>query len=119
IRDGFFRTVVTGKKVKGPIIVTHTKNDRAVGIAYPIASKLAGQDASALGDEKDRFGGLGRNGAQNTPEAGFTDILPIGGAYSFTSGKLFNLKADSFIKDHGNVAGKEPAAAVLAVVASR
>lgn len=117
-RDGFFRKVVTGKKVNGPIIVTHTKNDRAVGAAYPIASRLAGQDASEMGDANDRFGGLGRNGAQHTPEAEFAKLLPVGGAYSFSAQKLFNLEASQFIKDHGNVAGNEPAAAVLAVAAT-
>jgi hypothetical protein len=117
-RDGFFRKVVTGKKVNGPIVVTHTKNDRAVGLAYPIASKLAGQDASALGDANDRFGGLGRNGAQHTPEAVTGTLLPVGGAYSFQAQKVFNLEATQFIKDHGAVSGKEPAAAVLAAVAA-
>lgn len=116
--DGFFRKVVTGNKVNGVIIVTHTKNDRAVGVAYPIASRLAGQDASALGDANDRFGGLGRNGAQHTPEAEFAQLLPVGGAYSFSAQKLFNLEASQFIKDHGDISGKEPAAAVLAAVAT-
>src|SRR4029450_4507756 len=37
---------------------------RAVGIAYPVASRLAGTVASAFGDANDKFGGLGRNGAQ-------------------------------------------------------
>ena len=58
--DGLYRRVVTAGKVTGPIIVTHTQNDRAVGLAYPIASRLAFQTASALGDENDVYGGLGR-----------------------------------------------------------
>lgn len=118
-RDGFFRKVVTGKKVKGPIIITHTQNDRAVGAAYPIASKLSGVDASALGDENDRFGGLGRNGAlvRFTPEATAGQLLGAGSAYSFTAGKLFNLEASAFVKDHGDIAGKEVAAAVLGAIA--
>jgi hypothetical protein len=114
-RDGFFRAVVTGKKVKGPIIITHTRNDQAVGFAYPIASKLSGVDASAIGDENDRFGGLGRNGALQkfTPEATGGELLALPGAYSFTSGKLFNLEASAFISDHGAVTGKEVANAVF------
>src|SRR5215467_8327439 len=40
--NGFFRTVVDNKRIKGPIVVTYTSNDRAVGIAYPAASRLAG-----------------------------------------------------------------------------
>ena len=119
-RDGFFRNVVTGRKVRGPIIVTHTMNDKAVGLAYPIASKLSGVDASALGDENDRFGGLGRNGAlvRCTPEATAGHLLKRGAAYQFTSGRLFNLESTAFITSHGDVAGLEVAAAVLNAVSS-
>jgi len=62
--NGFFRSVVENHRIKGPIVVTYTSNDRAVGIAYPVASRLAGTVASALGDANDKFGGLGRNGSQ-------------------------------------------------------
>lgn len=47
-RDGFFRKVVTEKKVSGPILITHSIKDVAVGMAYPIASKLSGSDAASL-----------------------------------------------------------------------
>ena len=66
---GFFRSVIDEKRVSGPIIITHTKNDKAVGIAYPLASRIAGQNAAALGDQNDPYGGMGRNGAQKTSEA--------------------------------------------------
>ena len=33
------------KQVAGPMLITHTNNDQAVGIAYPLASLIAGQDA--------------------------------------------------------------------------
>ncbi len=117
-RDGFFRKVVTGKKVRGPIVITHTKNDTANGIAYPIASRLAGQDAAALGDENDRFGAIGRNGGQHTPEAEFGIMQPLGGAYRFAAGKVFNLQADAYISNHGAVTSEVVAAAVLASVAA-
>ncbi|HEX2164559.1 MAG TPA: hypothetical protein VHM02_11475, partial [Thermoanaerobaculia bacterium] len=39
--DGLFRPVLTSARVSGPMLVTHTVNDRAVGLAYPIASRLA------------------------------------------------------------------------------
>ena len=62
--SGFFRSVVDQQRVKGPILVTHTKNDKAVGVAYPLASRISGDKTAAFGDENDEFGGLGRNGAQ-------------------------------------------------------
>jgi hypothetical protein len=115
-RDGFFREVVVQGKVAGPIVITHTKNDSAVGIAYPIASRLSREDASDLGDEDDVFGGIGRNGAlaRVTPEAVAGELLGEDGVYAFTAGKLHNLKADSWISGHSDVTGPQVANALLA-----
>ena len=79
--DGAFRRVVTGHAVAGPTIITCTDNDKAVGLAYPIASLLAGQDAAGIGDKNDKYGGIGRNGAQKTPEARDLSLLDVGGTY--------------------------------------
>jgi hypothetical protein len=110
---GFFRALVDEKRISGPVIITHTKNDKAVGIAYPLASRIAGQNAAALGDQNDPYGGMGRNGAQNTEEADnqFTLGLP-GTAYSFKKGKIHNISSD-LIKDHGDVRRIEVAYAIL------
>jgi hypothetical protein len=115
-RDGFFREVVVQGKVAGPIVITHTKNDSAVGIAYPIASRLSREDASDLGDEDDVFGGIGRNGAlaRVTPEAVAGELLGEDGVYAFTAGKLHNLKADRWISGHSDVTGPQVANALLA-----
>lgn len=67
--DGAFRELVSDKRISGPILITHTKNDYAVGIAYPLASGISRDQAAAFGDENDPYGGMGRNGAQHTPEA--------------------------------------------------
>jgi hypothetical protein len=101
--DGFFRKIVTGKKVRGPILVTCTKNDKAVGIAYPLASRLGGQNAAAFGDENDVYGGIGRNGAVKTPEAVKGVLLGASGAYEFAGGSIYNLNADAFIADHSDI----------------
>jgi pimeloyl-ACP methyl ester carboxylesterase len=112
-RDGFFREVVEQGKVAGPILITHTKNDSAVGIAYPIASRIARQDNADLGDADDIFGGIGRNGAIHTPEAGAGELLPVGGQYAFAPGKLYNLRADALISGHSDVTGPAVAYALL------
>ena len=36
---GVFRDVIEKRKVRGPILISHTHNDKAVGVAYPIASR--------------------------------------------------------------------------------
>ena len=116
-KDGFFRRVVTEGRVVGPTVISYTKNDTAVGIAYPIASLITGQVAAALGDKNDKYGGIGRNGAQKTPEAVDGVMLAAtGGSYSFIPGALYSLNADSFIKNHSDIAHPQVARAVLAAI---
>lgn len=125
--NGFFRDVVDQKRIKGPILVTFTPNDKAVGIAYPTASRLSGTVASAFGDKNDKFGGLGRNGAQKMEPgevvAGVDQLLPVGGKYAWQPGKFHNLDGSKFIVDpqggdaHGFITGKEVAWAISRAMA--
>jgi hypothetical protein len=125
--NGFFRSVVDNHRIKGPIIVTYTPNDRAVGIAYPVASRLSGTVASAFGDANDKFGGLGRNGAQKMEQGevvhGVDRLLEVGGNYSWQSGRFHNLESSKYIVDpsgrdaHGFVTGKEVAWAISRAMA--
>jgi hypothetical protein len=119
-KDGFFRSVVTGRRITGPILVTFTRNDKAVGTAYPIASRLNGESGAALGDATDRYGGIGRNGALFTPESIGAMLWPNGGAaaYAFKPGRVYNLNSDKFISNHGDVAGPQVAHAILAAVSA-
>jgi hypothetical protein len=116
--DGFFRAVVSGHRVSGPVLITCTANDVAVGLAYPIASLIAGQNASAIGDANDPFGGIGRNGAQHTPEAIVGKLGAVGSAYAFEAEKLYNLNADAVIKGHSDICKPEVAYAILTAVAT-
>jgi hypothetical protein len=103
---------VPGKLV-GPMVVTHTRNDKAVGIAYALASRLAHQTAAGLGDASDPYGGMGSNGAQKTPEAqADTDLLDVGGTYHFAAKKVANLKSDQFVKGHSDITNPQVAHAV-------
>jgi hypothetical protein len=94
--------------------VTHTPNDKAVGVAYPLASRINGDKAAAFADKNDVFGGLGRNGAQQMldGETIAGTLAPAGADYAFEPGRFFNLEASEFIKDHSDVTGKEVANAV-------
>lgn len=116
-KDGLFRAMITGKAVTGAALITHTDNDRAVGLAYPLASRIAREVAAGLGDKNDRYGGIGRNGAQKTPEAEDAILLGSGGSYRFDAGGLYNLRSDDFISDHSDVTGKEVAHALLSAIA--
>jgi pimeloyl-ACP methyl ester carboxylesterase len=116
-RNGAFRGVPD--RLTGPVVVTHTRNDKAVGLAYALASRLARQNAAALGDRDDPYGGIGSNGAQKTPEADpDTLLLDVGGSYQFTPRRVANLRADAFISDHSDVTGTQVAHAVLSAMMS-
>ncbi|WP_204376116.1 hypothetical protein, partial [Hymenobacter coccineus] len=115
---GFFRAVLTLPAVRGPVLITHSDHDSAVGTMYPLASMLAHQVASGLGDARDKYGGMGRNGAQKTPEATEGALLGVGAAYAFAAGKVFNLNADAIIQDHSDICHPEVAYALLQAVAT-
>ena len=116
--NGLFRRVMASSLVSGPVLVTCTGNDTAVGVMYAIASRIKNQVASALGDKNDIYGGMGRNGAQATPEASEGKLLNPGVPYQFEAGKLYNLNADAVIKDHSDICKKEVAYALLSAIAT-
>jgi hypothetical protein len=115
--SGFFRRVLAKDAVQGPILITHSSRDSAVGTMYPLASMLAHQVGAALGDASDKYGGIGRNGAQKTPEALATPLLAVGTPYPFERGKVFNLNADAIIQDHSDICHPEVAYAMQQAMA--
>jgi hypothetical protein len=86
-----------------------------VGIAYPLASRIARQNAAALGDANDPYGGMGRNGAQRTAEAegNATTLRGVGHDYRFAAGRIYNLLSDEIIKSHSDIRGIQVAYAIL------
>ncbi|WP_461476099.1 alpha/beta fold hydrolase [Microbacterium sp. HJ5] len=115
-KSGMFAKVPA--KVSGPIIVTHTRNDKAVGMAYPVASRLARQIGVALGDADDPYGGIGRNGALKTPGGVAATLLDVGGTYDFSAHDVWSLNADAFVSGHSDVTGRQVAYAVLSAIVS-
>jgi hypothetical protein len=113
--DGLFAAVPA--KVSGPIMVTFTKNDTSVGIAYAVASRLARQVGAGIGDASDPYGGIGRNGALKTPAAlPNAALVAVGGRYAFERGKVSSLNADAFISGHSDVTGQQVAYAILCAI---
>lgn len=117
--EGFFRKVVTSKTVKGPILVTFTEKDKAVGLSYPIASRLNGDSTSGLGGPTDKFGGLGRNGAQNTVESQVLTLHGPESPYKWAAGtSVFNLDGNAIIGGHSDIVKPEIAYALLSSISS-
>jgi hypothetical protein len=114
-KPGFFRNLVTESRVSGPVIITHTRADNAVGVAYAIASRAMHQIASAMGDKNDPYGGLGSNGAQKTTEARQSTLPKAGAPFEqpLAKGTMTNLLADGLISSHGDVRNPNAAYAVL------
>ncbi|MEW2522091.1 serine-threonine protein kinase [Actinacidiphila alni] len=56
------------QRVTGPLVACHSRHDQALGVFYPLASRLAGDDESLLGGVSellgDRWGALGHDGFQ-------------------------------------------------------
>lgn len=117
-KQGYFRQVVAGRRIAGATVVTHTRNDQAVGVAYPLASRLSGANAAALGDRHDPFGGLGRNGAQQMDEGESVDLADgaAAAARALKPGRLHNVLADGFIRSHGDVDNAAVAGLVRAAI---
>jgi hypothetical protein len=105
--DGLFRSVITQNKVRGPIVVTKSVQDIAVGIAYAIASRIARQIAEAIGDANDPYGGIGRNGAQKTPEAANFVMGNASTKYNLMAGVPNNIDGDLVITGHSDITRDE------------
>jgi len=114
-KDGSFRRIIDQGNIKGATVISHTRNDKAVGLAYAIASRVAKQVADALGDRNDFYGGLGSNGAQAAPGVK-TYQLVAGTSYNFEASSIYNLQADTTIDGHSGIANKAVAEVIAAVI---
>ncbi|MFD0377243.1 serine-threonine protein kinase [Streptomyces sp. NPDC127112] len=53
-------------RVDGPVVACHSSHDSALGVFYPLASRMAGDSAGLVGFD-DRWGALGHDGVQAVP----------------------------------------------------
>jgi hypothetical protein len=113
---GYFRKAVSPTRFTGPVIITHTANDLAVGKAYAIASRISRDMSSGAGDADDKYGGLGRNGALHMDAGEVSDtvtaMLAAGEAYALRKQVIHNLESSPYIKSHGDVRGPAVAWAI-------
>jgi hypothetical protein len=94
-------------RVDGPLLVTHSLADLAVGRLYPLASLLAHQDASGLVDVDElteRWWAMGHRGAHGVPAVEAT-LGAVGTAYPRTPGGFVNLDGNAVIRAGGLPAG--------------
>ena len=93
-RSGALKSM--SQRVDGPLMTTHTLRDYAVGVTYPAASMVNGDDSSAFDAMSDRWGAMGHDGAKGMSAAS-TPLAAPGARYTLAKGKWLNLDGNSVI----------------------
>jgi hypothetical protein len=116
---GFFGDVLSRSVVRGPIIATYSASDSVVGLAYSLASRLAGDNVKGIGDENDEYGGIGRNGTQLLATAKVERLHQPGSPYTLAVGNVVtNLNGSGgLITSHGDVTNAAVTYAVASAIA--
>lgn len=107
-------------RVAGPLLVTHSAHDLALGKPYALASMTTGEDAAAFETVLRRWGAMGNDGAQAV-DAKHVALGRVGASYPFAAGAFVNLNGDNVIKTrlsringaHSDIVHPEIAWAVL------
>ncbi|MEU0854696.1 serine-threonine protein kinase [Streptomyces griseofuscus] len=97
------------QRIDGPLVCCHSHFDAALGTFYPLASRLAGDDRSCLGNEiaavlGPRWGALGHDGVQAVPG---TARLDLAGALAgrLPASGCVNVDAAAVVRRGGPPAG--------------
>ena len=99
---GYFRRVLADGKVRGPMVVTISKFDTAVGRLYPAAAGVAFQvDFAGL----PKYGAIGAFGIRGIGADGLGKMLPATQDYGFEAGRVYNLESSQFIRKGGGLSG--------------
>jgi hypothetical protein len=107
---GYFHRVPGA--VSGPIVTTQSKNDSAVGLAYPAAVGLVGEIAFGVGVPLPKFGGVGTWGVQGATNTEVGQMLERDHTYGFERGRIYNLESSAFIAGHSAIDGSQVAHAL-------
>ncbi|MEU8433211.1 serine-threonine protein kinase [Streptomyces sp. NPDC029216] len=82
------------RRVDGPVVACHSAHDSALGVFYPLASRMAGDSAGLLGFDE-RWGAVGHDGVQAVPgaprlglDAALNGGLPGAGCVSVDAGSV-------------------------------
>jgi hypothetical protein len=119
---GYFNRVLVDGKIRGPMIVTRSKHDSAVGHFYPLASRIKGS-ASFDPQGFPEYGAIGAFGIQGISDGTRYEMkmLAADDPYTLKMGKIYNLESSQFIAKkegssgaHSDIAGPEVAHAIWA-----
>lgn len=102
---GYCHQVLPDGKVSGPLVVTRSRHDTAVGSLYPWAAGVAGQVAFEPAQAYPAFGAIGAFGIQGIDGATDAPLQPYDGHYTMTGGKVLNIEASEYICHKSGVSG--------------
>jgi hypothetical protein len=104
-RPGYFRPLVAGNRVAGPVVTTQSRFDRAVGRWYPLGAGAARQIDFAPG-ELPRYGGVGTFGLQGLGlDLVGLEMQGVDRPYDFQDGRVYNLESSNVIRNGGGAPG--------------
>ena len=107
--QGWFRPVLEQQRIKGPLVVTTSRHDRAVGSLYPVAAGAARQVAFDTSPAKlPTYGALGTHGARGAGVDAQMRALVLGDVtsdYALAPGGVYNVNGDAVIRKGGGASG--------------
>ncbi|MER5734538.1 serine-threonine protein kinase [Streptomyces sp. NPDC002262] len=109
-------------RVRGPVVACHSRHDAALGVMYPLASRVAGDSASLLeppgwsAARDPRWGAIGWDGVQGVPGAARRTLATVLRDGVPASGCVSVDVADA-VRSHGDV--RRPELARVVVSAAR
>jgi len=106
---GWFWPVLDRSRIGGPLVVTTSRFDRAVGSLYPLAAGAAGQVAYKTPViELPTYGALGALGACGEGVQAEPRALALGDVtsdYKLAPGHVYNVNGDAVIRSGGGLSG--------------
>ncbi|MFI7530357.1 hypothetical protein [Nocardia salmonicida] len=102
---GFYRPLCCDPRaVAGPIVVTHSAHDRALGTFFPLGAGF-GAELTLGYEHLPQFGATGTYGAHGAEPTVAHRILDSTAQYRFEPGTLYNIEADAVIRHGAGPAG--------------
>ncbi|MFG2116434.1 serine-threonine protein kinase [Streptomyces sp. NPDC048718] len=97
-------------RIDGPLVACHSAHDTALGIFYPLASRVARDDDSLLGDDR-RWWAVGHDGVQAVPG---TAAVPLAAALrdGLPASGCVNVDAAAVVSEHSDICHEELARVV-------
>ncbi|GAA3397356.1 serine-threonine protein kinase [Streptomyces roseoviridis] len=94
------------RRVDGPLVACHSHRDTALGVFYPLASRLARDDESVLGREDPRWWAIGYDGVQAVPG---TAVLTLGAALreGLPASGCASVDAARVVSEHSDICHEE------------